>query len=210
MKIICDSSTLISLAETCNLEVLYLLAENSVEFYITKSVKKEIIENPERIKRYEYGALRLEKCFEDRVIKEVEEDWQETRSLAEKLNSTFEIEGRNLTIVQEGEVSCISVYKKFSFDAFAVDEKTTRLLFENPELLLVEMEKEYGEKMVFHKPDFLKIQILRSTELLYFAFRKGYLQEFKNPKKVFNAALQALKYAGCSITEDELEEYANL
>ncbi len=210
MKIICDSSTLISLAETCNLGVLYLLNENRVEFSVTKKVKEEIIENPERIKKYAYSALKLEKCFDDGVIKEVNEDEQKTTSLTRKLNGFFEINGRALNIVQEGEISCITVYKDLKFDAFAVDEKTTRLLIEDPELLMREMEKEYGEKITLRKPDFFKIQVLRSTELLYFAFRKGYLKEFKNPKKVLNAGLQALKYAGCSISEEELSEYEAL
>jgi predicted nucleic acid-binding protein len=210
MKIICDSSTLISLAETCNLKALYLLKEKKIEFFITKKVKEEIIENPVKIKKYEYSALKIEKCFEDGVIKEVEEDEQKTRDLTMKLNSYFEVRGRPLNMVQEGEVSCISVYKDLNFDAFAVDEKTTRFLIENPEVLRAEMEKEYGGEVKFKKASLPEIQVLRSTEILYFASRKGYFSDFKNQKKILNAGLQALKYAGCSISEEELSEYETL
>lgn len=210
MKIICDSSTLISLAETCNLQTLYLLKEKNTDFFITKKVKREIIENPVKIKKYEYSALKIEKCFEDGVIKEVQENEQKTKELTDKLNNCFQVRGKPLKIIQEGEVSCITVYKELNFDAFAVDEKTTRFLIENPEVLKSEMEKEYNEQVKFKNPSLPEIQVLRSTEILYFASKKGYFNDFKNQKKTLNAALQALKYAGCSISEKELQEYETI
>ena len=47
-------------------------------------------------------------------------------------------------------------------------------------------------------------KIIRSTELAYIAYKKGFI-DIKDPR-VLEAMLYALKYRGCSISEAEIEE----
>ena len=51
---------------------------------------------------------------------------------------------------------------------------------------------------------FKNFKIIRSSELVYIANKKG-LVELKDPR-VLEAMLYAIKYRGCSISEQEVEE----
>ena len=55
---------------------------------------------------------------------------------------------------------------------------------------------------------FKGFKIIRSTELIYVAWKKGFIN-FKGPK-VLDALLWAMKSKGCAITEDEIEEIKRL
>ena len=68
------------------------------------------------------------------------------------------------------------------------------------------------EKMSFDKKDNLKnlekIKVIRSTELMYIAYKKGLIDVAD--KRVLEAILFALKYGGCSISEKEIQIIKNL
>jgi hypothetical protein len=51
------------------------------------------------------------------------------------------------------------------------------------------------------------LKILRSSELVIFAYKKGYFDSFSDPKTVLKSALYRLKYTGCSLSFEEIDDY---
>ena len=91
----------------------------------------------------------------------------------------------------------------------AMDERTTRLLIENPKSLKKLMEYRLHISVEMRKtPNFEDVIFLRSTELIYVAWKKGLVQI--KDKGVLDAMLYALKYKGAAISSDEIEEIKRL
>jgi hypothetical protein len=57
-----------------------------------------------------------------------------------------------------------------------------------------------------------KVPVLRSTEIAALAYEAGVLPKMLNAsgKKVLDASLSALKYSGCAITWEEIDEYLRI
>ena len=53
-----------------------------------------------------------------------------------------------------------------------------------------------------------KTRIIRSVELMALAFEKNYFQkEFSRTRDALEAALYAMKFAGCAVSDHEIEQY---
>lgn len=215
VEVVCDSSSLIALSETCNTSVLGFLKEKGARFFITPHVEKEIIAHPRQLKQYALSALRLNKLLQDKVLETIELSKAEARHVMEQANALFSVNGHAVKILHEGEAECLAALKRGNPRVFLIDEKTTRLLVESPKTLLESLRTEYAGKIVLNnvalnalRKGLEKKIVLRSTELLAIAFSKGFFQEFEGERaNVFHSALYALQSAGCSITSRELEEY---
>src|SRR3989344_5807979 len=117
--IIFDSSTIINLALNNLLWILQPLKEKyKGEFYITESIKKEIIDRPFQIKRFKLEAIQIRR--------EIEElNMIANRIFIGKKNNY-------LKIIDEGELTALVLAKKIHAEALVIDERTTRLLIEAP------------------------------------------------------------------------------
>lgn len=220
VSLVCDSSALISLADTCNVEALYFLKQKlGAALFIPPSVYEESIARPMKIWRYELSAVRLMKAFRDEVLGLVKANAPElsekTKTVLEAANALFEVGRKTLTVLHEGEAQCIAALDFVSNAALLVDEKTARLLIESPELLLQALETEYADAVRINE-DALEdlraitsgVKVLRSSEVLSVVSRRGYFDEYSEAKsEAFHASLYALKSAGCSISFEELKEY---
>ncbi|MBI2508099.1 hypothetical protein HYV89_04045, partial [Candidatus Woesearchaeota archaeon] len=85
------------------------------------------------------------------------------------------------------------------------DERTTRLLGEGPENLEELMMKKLHYKVELVRKNFSvfsQFKFIRSTELVYVAYKKGILR-VQGPK-VLEAALYATKFKGSSASFDEI------
>ncbi|MBI3623620.1 hypothetical protein HY212_06105 [Candidatus Pacearchaeota archaeon] len=217
--IIFDASTLISFAMNGMFDELRKLKEVfGGKFIITSEVNEEIVEKPINIKRFELEALRIKKLIEDKVIEtpsslgiKDKDISYKTRELLEIANQTFDANGKKMHIVDLGEVSALVLSKilteKGINNVIAVDERTTRMLIEKPDNLERLFEKKLHTKIRANKNNFKFFKgpkLIRSTELAYVAYKKG-LVNLKNPETL-DALLYAMKYKGCSISEDEIEE----
>lgn len=220
-SIICDSSSLISLAETCNINVIsFLKTFADVQFVIPPSVYSEIITCPIRIPQFEFGAVRLRKLLDDEVISVFSPPTLavDTKQLLSLANNVFRLDGQPLQIVHAGEAECLAAYSSAQASALAIDEKTTRLLVEDPYKLAEAMQSEYKGKLLVDKQALdqfnlrcKKITVLRSSELLATAALKGFFSDFKDfEDEAFHSSLYALRRAGCSLPTTELEEYGKL
>jgi hypothetical protein len=210
-----DSSTLISMATTCSLPVLRKLRQAYGDnFYITNSVYEETIGRAMHSLRFRYEGYRLKELIDDGILK-IYPDSQLRGQVNEMLtfiNATYFASGRPITIVQPGEISTIVASVRENADTFAVDERTARLLIENPSALKPWLEHKLHTTITVNSKTMTqwsskiseKFIPLRSAEFALAAWEKGI---FGNDPDVLFGLLWALKFAGCAITEEEINFY---
>jgi len=217
--LIFDSGPLINLLMNCFIYILEdLKKEFNGEFIITKEVKKEIIDRPLNIKRFKLGALRLKELFNKEIIKHADitpEQVNELRIKRDKLmqlaNTTFKTKGKYVHLIDRGEAAALALSQMLNNAPLVIDERTTRMLCEDPEKLRRLMEKKLHTLIKSKKENykfFKDFKIIRSTELIYIAYKKG-LFHLKN-KSILEAALYGLKFKGCSISDQEIEKMKSL
>jgi len=217
--IIFDASTLISFAMNGLFKYLVELKKTfKGRFIITKEVKEEIIDRPLRIKRFELEAMQVNQLLLDKTLEfpdslgiSEKEISQETDKIMNLINSSFYEKGKPIHLVDLGEVSCLALGKilneKNIPNLLAIDERTARMICEKPENLRRLLVKKHQTTINYDKSlikDLNQFKIIRSAELIYIINKKG-LIEIQN-KKVLEAMLYALKFKGCSISEEEIEE----
>ncbi|MEN7982054.1 MAG: hypothetical protein ABFQ65_01245 [Nanoarchaeota archaeon] len=192
------------------------------KFIITNAVKKEAIDNPLKIKRFELEALRIKNLLDEKILElpqsigVKESDISKiTQELLVEANSLFVGNNKEIHIIDVGEASCLGLSKILDEqnvqNIMAIDERTMRMLCEKPENLKSLLEKKLHTKIVLKKRkanSFVKCKIVRSAELIYIAYKKG-LVRLKNGH-VLDALLYAVQFKGCSISHDEIDEIKRL
>lgn len=221
--IIFDASTLITFAMNGLLpEFKELRKVFKGKFIITKEVKKEAIDRPLTIKRFELEALKLTQLLDEKILEmpsslgiKDQEISNRTNDFLGIANSTFTGRGKSVHLIDLGETSCLALSKildeKKIENVMAIDERTTRMLCEKPENLERLLQKKLRTKITAKRENykiFKDFRIIRSSELVYIAHKKG-LVRLKNGK-VLDALLYAVKFKGCSISEDEIREIKKL
>jgi len=132
-------------------------------------------------------------------------------------NRIYNAKGNFMQIVHYGEMEALATAIIMKSSAFVVDERTTRMLIENPERLKDMMEHKLHVKLNVNKAnldEFRKeakdIKLIRSTELAVVAYDLGLLDSFlpktENPdRELLDGVLWGMKLNGCSISEREIE-----
>ncbi len=223
--IIFDSGPIISLSMNNLFWVLPRLKEKfKGKFYITPSVKKEIIDNPLSSKKFKFEALQVLKEYKDNVLELFDKPTlrQKTMDLLDLSNNLFYAHGKNINIVQYAEIEVLIAALISSADAIIIDERTTRLLIENPEKLREILQKKLHTTVSINRNNLVrfkgltrKIKVIRSTELVMIAYEKGLLDKYilniQNPRKnLLDGLLWGLKLNGCSISGDEISKVITL
>jgi len=209
-----DSSALISMAVTCSLPMLKKLKPlYGGDFFVTDAVYNETIGRSMSSLRFRYEGHRLKELVEDGVIKIYhDEDLQEKiKWLMNSINSTY-FAGRPMQIVQIGEISAITACIEGKGKSVVVDERIARLLVENPSAMKPWLEHKLhtsisvNNKTAEEWKSYIsgKFMPLRSSELAVVGWKKGIFGENKD---ILFGLLWALKFAGCAITEDEINSY---
>lgn len=221
--IIFDASTLITLAMNGLLpEFRELKKIFKGKFIITKDVKREIIDRPITIKRFELEALKLKQLLDEKILEmpsclgiNEDEISIKTKEILNLANNLFIGKGKNLELIQFGEASCLVLSRlldeKKIENVIAVDERTTRMLGEKPENLEKLLRKKLHIKVILNKKNFeffKGFKFIRSSELVYVAYRKG-MFKIKNTL-LLDALLWAVKFKGCAISVDEIKEIKKL
>lgn len=220
--ILCDASSLISLTSSCLEHTLHFFHDNfGVKFFIPQSVEEEAVTRPLtlRSKIHTFSALRVRDMINDGIIEVVSEGMQpETKALMELGNKIFYARGKPVNIIHAGETEMLALAEKLQIDALLMDERTTRLLVEDPGSMRAHLQQEFGTTVMVNKKalsQFLSsisnTGVIRSTELLYLAYEKGFLDGFNGiAAEAAEAALYKLKFSGCAISFQELKEYAGM
>ena len=218
---ILDAGPIISLTLNGILHTLELLRKKfpEVVFVLTPHVKKETIDKPLTIKKYELEAVKIQTLIANKVIT-MSTDFipnnsleKETQRIMTLSNSTVRANGENIPIVQIGEASCIAFANLCNCEnLIVIDERVTRLLSESPQNLKAIMEKKLHMSVSINAKsikEFKNFRYIRSTELVYIAYKNG-LYDYKKEKILLDALLYSLKYSGTSISSKEIEEIKNL
>ena len=230
-SLVFDSSSLISLSMNNLLWILEpLKAKYGGEFNIPASVKNETVDNPLRTKRFKFEALQIVELLTKNILTLYLN--AEVKTLSAKLleiaNNIFYIKGHSLRIVHDGEMESLATVLLQKSDALVIDERTTRVLIEEPEALAALFERK------FHTPikvdnnklkEFQKligyVYVIRSVEIATVAYNAGLLQRFANSetkktvktnvkKDLLEGILWGLKFKGCAVTDQEIEEIMKL
>ena len=217
--LIFDSGPLINLSMN---GLLYILEELKKtfkgKFIITEQVKREVIDTPLSIERFELGAIRIQNLLTYGILEMpsslgIDENKlrNDTKKLVDTVNHSVRIKSEPIHIVSDAEMSCLALSAELNEknidNLIAIDERTTRVLFESPENL----EKLMTEK--FHQPVKVDLQnlrglkdhkFIRSPEIVYVAYKKGLVH--LEGKKVLEALIFATKFKGSAISFDEINE----
>ena len=200
-----------------------LKADFGGEFLITKEVKEEIIDHPKTVKRFALGAIRLEELFNKGVFKladlndeEVDELKRLRDDYMQKSNTMFKTKNKDVHLLDKGECAVLAlstIMKRKSGDdvPIVIDERTTRIIIENPANLKKLMEKKLHTKINPNTKTydlFKGFKIIRSTELAYIIHKKD-LFKLKHPK-AFEAIVYGLKFKGTSISEKEVQALSQM
>lgn len=225
-KIVFDTGPIISLAMNNLLWILEPLKKKGNScFYITKSVKKELVDIPlNKTKRFKFEALQVLHYIENGTLNVVdnEEIKNQTLKLLSEANNCFRAFGHNMNLIHDAEMSSIALYLQKKADVFVVDEKTTRLLIENPKKLHNILRHKLHTKVEMNHSnidDFRKltknVRMIRSVELATIAYEKGllnkYLPDMQNPKKILlESVLWGIKLHGCAVSKREIEQIVRM
>ncbi len=215
-EIVCDSSSLISMSDNC---LLWLLPEFKVEFIVPAEVKREIVDRPLKTAKFEFKAMRLSQAIDSGSIKVLDAGGVSERGkrIVELSNSIFSYGRHNVKIVHGGEAESIALMEKKGIQTLLIDERTTRLLIEDRDALRKYIEHRTGfhlkvnQKIERQLADELDgISVIRSSELLAWAYEQGLLGKYGGGRELLHASLYGLKYSGCAISTEEIEDYMKL
>jgi predicted nucleic acid-binding protein len=223
-NIIFDTGPIITLTMNNLLWLLEPLKRLSrAEFYITDLVKKELVDTPlNKTKRFKFEALQVLHYIENGTLKVISTDEKQTKKLLSIANSCFQAYGHNMRLIHDAEMSAIALYLQKKADAFVVDEKTTRLLIENPGKLHNVLRHKLHTKVELnnnHLKDFRKlakgVRMIRSAELVTIAFEKGLLDRYlskstSSRKELLESVLWGVKLNGSAVTKREIEQIVRM
>jgi predicted nucleic acid-binding protein len=217
--IVFDSGPIISLALNSLLNIMPRLKDRfKGDFYITSAVEEELIEYPSKSKKFALEALQIKKMLKDRSLEIFDTTSFETETdiITKLANSIFSIKGRSLKILNRGELESLVLAKNINAMAVVVDERTTRLLLENPYRLHKYLEKKFNSMINVDKnrlkefeSHFSTLKIIRSVELALVSIDLGFFDDYislSDKQSVVSAVLWALKYKGCAISEIEIKK----
>lgn len=215
--IVFDTSTIISIAMNNLLNILRELKQKTrIEFYITQSIKQELVDKALKSKKYRLEGLQILRLINENIItiyKDRRFD-QESLYLLNKANTLFRANNSWIKLVDKPEVDAfnLAIYLKATL---AVDERNLRLLIESPRKLKQLLEKKLNTKVEYNKDNLayfeeLNIPIIRSTEIMFVAYEKGLLKslipssEYKDD--LISGLLWGLRLRGCAISTEEIDQ----
>jgi len=218
MKIVFDTGVLISFSQTCLLPTFSHIKDGIGEFVITTGVKFECIDRVRNNMKFKLSSLRINDQLNEFIFTVYKSDKDldvKTKEILNLTNSIYLINGTPLNIVDFGEAECLALLTITKSNCLAIDERTTRLLIEDPESLIEILKRKNPNKkieLVKERYDKFKQMInnptvIRSVDLLAFAYEKGLLKGMINDKEYLKSALYSLKFNGCSVSFEEIEDY---
>jgi len=220
MNIVFDTGVLIGFSQTCLLPVLSDIKKDVGDFIITTGVRYECIDRVRNNMRFKLSSLRITDQLNNFIFKIYPGDNklnEKTKELLDLTNSMFFINGRPLHIVDFGEAECLALLSLTKANCLAIEERTTRMLIEDPDALLEILKRKHHNKNIeLNREKYNKfktmlgeVSVIRSVDLLSFAYEKGILKGIITNKEYLKSALYALKFNGCSVSFEEIDEYIN-
>ena len=219
-KIVFDSSSIISIVTNDLLGTLKLLKQNfDVEFYIPESVKLELIDKALNTNKYKLEGIILSRAIRNGVLKVYPA--LEVNNLLNISNKIYIQGDYYMHILDKGEIEALAIAIKLDADAYCVDERTMRLIIEDPNKLKKIFSNKLQKNIKIDSnnlKEFRKliknVPIIRSSEIMIVAFENGLFDKYISndiPKElVLEALLWGLRLRGCSISTEDINEIIKL
>ncbi len=226
-----DTSTVISIATNNLLWILEPLRKQfNGKFYLPEAVRREVIDRPLRSRRFKLEAMQVLQQIVQGTLNTYESQQlrKERQRMLNVVNNIFVARGKGLQIAHEGEIGVIALAKILGAEAVVIDERTTRVLIEQPMMLADLFSGKLHTKVKVNRDSLKKFQeatkglkVIRSVELGMVAFQMGLLDKYamegtkkyvhEHPKKhVLEGLLWALKLKGCSVTQREIKDMVGM
>lgn len=224
-SIVFDAGPVISLTTNNLLWVLDDLKERfKGDFYIPPAVKSELVDKPLGSKKFKFEALQVSFRIKKAVLNVVETP--QIKALAEELlelaNHTFKARGNWIKIVHYAEMEVLAAAIVLNASAVVIDERTTKLLVEDPQEIANMFGRMVGSKIVINHKNLDRImkwtksiKVLRSVELVLVAYEKGILDKYlldeaDGRKTLVESLLWGVKLHGCALSRKELNQLVSL
>jgi predicted nucleic acid-binding protein len=216
-SIVCDSSALISLTDSCFVNIFYELSRRlDGHFLIPKSVEDECVTVPMRSRQHALHAIRIKQAVSDGVLHVVTRELSdESHDLSWIANNIFFMGERPVKLLHRGETEMLALAHELGVKNILIDERTTRMLAESPWRLKRHLEDEFRHSVSVNE-EFLErfsgyiqgMSFFRSTELLIAAYEHGFFKAYKDMEQdMLLASLYSLKNEGCAVSFDEIESF---
>ncbi|MDO8740710.1 MAG: hypothetical protein Q7J54_04045 [Candidatus Woesearchaeota archaeon] len=221
-SLVFDSGPIISLSVNSLLWIMEKLKENfKGEFYIANMIKYELVDRPLNTKRFEFEAIQVLDLINKGVLNVVENEKIKNKGmeLLDLANHCFTAQNNYINIVHLGDAMSIAATIVLDAEALIIDERTVRLLIENPERLAKLLKNKLNTKIEINKEALSKfrketenLKIIRSVELIAVAYELGFLDKYiiktipEPEKTLLDAVLWGLKVRGCAVSSKEINK----
>ncbi len=220
-----DTGPIISLTTTNLLHLLGKLKEHYAgNFFITKGVRYELVEKPLETKKFKFEALQVVRTIESGIVEMFDHPQlaKTTEQLLGLANGCFIARGQPITIVQFAEINTLAGALLQGAECVVIDERTTRLLVENPLRLVKMLKSKLHTRIDVDRKKLIEftklaqgLKVIRSVELVAVAFELGLLGEFishiPHPRRtLLESVLWAVKLQGCAVSDHEIEELVKI
>jgi hypothetical protein len=164
-------------------------------------------------------SIRIKKLFNEGTIKVAEANTRLTDEIIEVSNSIYSVKKQYIKLIHRGEAGALALARDINADGFLIDERTMRMMIEDPEMLSSVLRSQTNQRVEINYKNLEvfrelipPVKIIRSSEVAAVAYEKGVLGRNlgDNRKDAFLAVLYALKFSGCAISWDEIEDYASI
>jgi len=230
-SIVFDTSSIISLASNSLLWVMDELKKKfKGHFLIPSAVKREVIDAPLQSKKFKLEAMQVLSEVVKGNIEIFDHDnevQKEINELSIAANTIFIARGNFIKVAHSGELSAIAIARLLGSDAVVIDERTTRVLIEEPQKLADLLEAKLHTPISINKESLRVFRakvdgltVLRSCELGVIAYEMGLFDRYalsgeekyvENPKlTVLDGVLWGLRLRGCSISTEEIDAILKL
>ncbi|MCW1296384.1 MAG: hypothetical protein OH319_01750 [Candidatus Parvarchaeota archaeon] len=224
--IVLDSSTIISLSVNCLLHSLSQLKERTgVNFLIPPWVEDETVKTAVNSIRFRLEGIRIIneigrntiQVMGNRIVR------NDAINILNLANNMFYAWNSPLRIIQKGEAEVLALCKFVGGSYIGCDEKTMRLIIENPENMRRILESKLHTEVIVNRKNLARfreiangINVLRSADIVAIAFDMGVFDDYLSSCKDYletsrsdfvKGFLWALRYSGCSISESEINDY---
>ncbi|NQU79856.1 hypothetical protein HQ545_08885 [Candidatus Woesearchaeota archaeon] len=224
-SLVYDTGPIISMTTNNLLWVLdYLKEQFNGDFYIPRAVQEELVDKPLRSKKFKFEALQVGFRIRKGVLNVVETP--QISALAEEIlrlsNHIFKARGNWLHIVHYAEMEALAAAIILNASAVVVDERTARLLVEDPNHLASILGRKMGVKIRVDKKNLealhgwtKHVKVLRSAELVMVAFEKGILDKYLIDgdvarRTLVESLLWGVKLRGCSLSKKEIDRIVEM
>lgn len=196
------------------------------EFYITETVRDELVRKPFFTKKFKFEAIQVRQYVYSGTLKVIDSAklYETVSEIAELANNTCTCKGQPIQLIHRGEIESLAASVVTGADALVIDERTTRYLIEEPQRVVRRLKQKLHAKVHLNQESLSllrkmigRIKVVRSVELVTVAFELGLLDRYlggeatkRDRMELLESVLWGVKLNGCAVSSDEISEIMKL